>query len=118
MPLLQINSSQQEIEPSLLDHLHLTGAEILSEQLGKSIEYVMVMINCGNSLSFAQDTETPCAYLEVKNVGKLPPEKTQNLTTHLTALVTETLKIAPSRVYIEFQESERHLWGWNGKTFG
>ena len=117
MPLLQINSSQEVIDPSLLDQLHLLGSQILSEELEKSIEYVMVIINCGVSLSFAQDIQSPCVYLEVKNVGILSPEKTQSLTKRLTALTSEKLKTKPNRTYIEFQESERHLWGWNGSTF-
>ena len=87
MPLLQINSSSQEaIDPSLLDQLHLLGSQILSEIRKNRLEYVMVVLNCGVSLSFAQDIQSPCIYLEVKNVGKLSPEKTHSLTERLTAL--------------------------------
>ncbi|RLD31936.1 MAG: hypothetical protein DRI73_07875 [Bacteroidetes bacterium] len=29
----------------------------------------------------------------------------------------ETLNIPKERVYIEFSSAERHMFGWNGKTF-
>ena len=47
----------------------------------------------------------------------LDPEVTSDLACKLTDLIESTLNISPTRVYIEFQQSERHLWGWNGKTF-
>ena len=117
MPLLQINSNLPQIEPSILNEIHLSGAEILADQIGKSIEYVMVIINTNSSLSFAQDSKTSAAYLEVKNVGELDPNKTQRMSKMLSELVSKKLGICPTRIYIEFQQSERHLWGWNGATF-
>ena len=118
MPLLQINSTNKEIDQSTLSELHLSGARILADEIGKSTDYVMVIINPGKSMSFALDTETHCAYLEVKNVGCLTAEKTQRISQLLTTLVTEKLGTVASRIYIEFQESDRHHWGWNGATFG
>mgnify|MGYP003705992453 CR=1 FL=1 len=117
MPLLQINSTNKEIDQSTLSELHLSGARILAEEIGKSTDYVMVIINPGRSMSFALDINTPCAYLEVKNVGTLTAEKTQRISQLLTTLVTEKLGTVASRTYIEFQESDRHHWGWNGATF-
>lgn len=117
MPLLQLHLSDQEIEHSVKDDIHRFSARILSEEIGKSIDFVMVMLNIGCSLSFAQDSESPCAYMEIKNVGELPSDTTKRLAKRLTSLVCDELKIEPDRIYIEFQESQRHLWGWNGNTF-
>ena len=117
MPLLQIHFSDKEISSSIKEEIHQSDAKILSEEIGKSIDFVMVILHSGCSLSFAQDTQTPCAYLEVKNVGKLPGEKTQRLSNKLTSLICDKLRVRPEHIYIEFQESERHLWGWNGATF-
>ena len=102
---------------TIKEEIHQSGAKILSEEIGKSIDFVMVILHSGCSLSFAQDSQTPCAYLEVKNVGKLPGEKTQRLSNKLTSLICDKLRVRPEQIYIEFQESERHLWGWNGATF-
>ena len=57
------------------------------------------------------------AYCEVKNVGVLSPDTTNQITGFITEILSTKLKISPEQLYIEFQESERHLWGWNGKTF-
>jgi len=32
-------------------------------------------------------------------------------------LIKQQLGIDESRVYIEFSNPERHMWGWNGATF-
>ena len=117
MPLLQIKTTVEKIDKEVLEEIHRLGANILAEQIGKSTNYVMVIIDSNCSLSFAQDTVSPSAYMEVKNVGRLSPEKTQHITSKLTSLVSEKLATIPERIYLEFQESERHLWGWNGATF-
>ena len=117
MPLLQINSSKSKLSDSVMEEIHHAGALILAEATGKSISYVMVNLNLGSSLSFANDIESPCAYLEVKNVGTLSEETTHILSSKLTSMIAKTLNTEPNRIYIEFQESSRHLWGWNGKTF-
>jgi phenylpyruvate tautomerase len=117
MPLLHIQSSIKSVNEKVIQELHQTGAQILSEVLGKSTEYVMVLVNTGSSLSFAKDEQTPCAYLEVKNIGGFTPETTEKLSLRLCELVIQKLQTPASRVYIEFQNAERYLWGWNGKTF-
>jgi len=117
MPLLHIHSSSKTLNEKVIQEVHQTGAQILAELLGKSTEYVMVLVNTGRSLSFAQDDQTPCAYLEVKNIGGFTPETTEKLSQRLCELVNEKLQIPASRVYIEYQNAERHLWGWNEKTF-
>ena len=73
---------------------------------------------CFESISFALEAKTPAAYIEVKNVGKLGKDLTRKISCKITDLIHEKLGVPASRTYIEFQESERHLWGWNGKTFG
>ena len=50
-------------------------------------------------------------------MGKLDATLTDSLSNRLSSMISESLNIEKDRIYIEFQESERHLWGWNGKTF-
>ncbi len=78
----------------------------------------MVMLHLDQSMSFALDEGSDCPYLEVKNVGELKPDLTSKISSLLTDLVSSNLRVPANRVYIEFQESQRHLWGWNGGTFG
>jgi len=117
MPLLHIHSSSKTVNEKVIQEVHQTGAQILSDELGKSTEYVMVLVNTASSLSFAQDDQTPCAYLEVKNIGGFTPEITAKLSERLCKMVNQKLETSINRIYIEYQNAERHLWGWNGKTF-
>ena len=117
MPLLHIHSTSKTINEKVIQEVHQSGAQILAEVLGKSIEYVMVLVNTSSSLSFAQDDQKPCAYLEVKNIGGFTPEITEKLSLRLCEMVVQKLQTPADRVYIEYQNAERYLWGWNGKTF-
>ena len=117
MPLLQIHLITSSVAQDVLNQIHAQSADLLAEQIGKSVEYVMVLVRTDESISFAKDNDTPSAYLEVKNVGELPSDLTERLTSKLSNLINEILGVAVDRIYIEFQESARHHWGWNGKTF-
>jgi phenylpyruvate tautomerase PptA (4-oxalocrotonate tautomerase family) len=117
MPLLHIHSSSKTVNEKVIQEVHQAGAQILAEVLGKSTDYVMVLVNTASALSFAQDDQTPCAYLEVKNIGGFTPKTTEELSLRLCELVNQKLQTPANRVYIEFQNAERYLWGWNGKTF-
>lgn len=90
--------------------------EILSQELGKSKEFIVTLIHDSVAIEFGQ-SEAPCAYVEIKSVGTLSPEQTTAMSDCLCNALQRILLIPPDRIYIEFQESPRHLWGWNGKTF-
>jgi hypothetical protein len=67
-------------------------------------------------MCFAGDT-APCAYLELKSLG-LPEQRTAELSAALCGFVEEHLGVPKSRVYIEFASPPRHLFGFDGRTFG
>ncbi len=110
MPLLTISSNQKPDE-SLLKR----ASETVAAMLGKPERYVMVIINHNPQMLFAGE-EAPLAYLELKSIG-LPAERTAEFSRILCDLVSQQLQIPAERVYIEFSDAERHLWGWNGSTF-
>ena len=116
MPLLKIQVSLPSVSESSASVLQTEGSAILSEEIGKSLDFVMVVLETGASISFGGETG-PAGYLEVKNVGELPSAVTNKLAERLGALMENELSIPGERVYLEFQESERRLWAWNGKTF-
>ena len=64
---------------------------------------------------FAGDNQ-PLAYLELKSIG-LPGDRTKALSADLCQLISTELAIAPDRIYIEFHDAPRNMWGWNGSTF-
>jgi len=117
MPLLIIHCSKKAISSDLVSQIENESSRILSETLKKSTDYIMIKIAAGENIAFAQDSLTPAIYMEVKNVGEIKPATSRDLAKKLTALTHKTLEVSPERTYIEFQQSERHLWGWAGTTF-
>ena len=117
MPLLKIQLSLPEISKTSSCNVRIEGTEVLAGALGKSSDFVMVIVEEGMNASFGGNLTDPCAYLEVKNVGELSPEITGKLSRRLGELVQKEFEVPLNRIYIEFQESKRHLWGWSGKTF-
>ena len=117
MPLIIIKSSTSEISPDSRKQIHEQAEVSLSTILKKSRDYVMSILELGQSISFAGDANDPSAYIEVKNVGILSPEITEVLSKEITTIISRDLGVSPNRVYVEFQQSERHMWGWNSKTF-
>ncbi len=83
--------------------------------LGKPERYVMVALDDGAPLMFA-GSEAPAAYLRLASLG-LPGAATPELSAALCALIERELGIPADRVYIEFASPERHMWGWDGRTF-
>lgn len=114
MPLLRVVSNHpvpEADQPKLL----MTLSEAVADMLGKPEQYVMVTYEHNPAMLFAGKA-LPLAYLELKSIG-LPEERTAELSAALTKAVTAQLPVKADRVYIEFSNAHRHLWGWNGATF-
>ncbi|MFO8025546.1 phenylpyruvate tautomerase MIF-related protein [Thiohalophilus sp.] len=114
MPLLKIQSNQA-VEPARAEQLVTAASALVAGQLGKPERYVMVVLEPPTPMSFGGST-APLAYLELKSIG-LPQDKTPALSEALCGLILEQLGIDPDRVYIEFADAPRAMWGWNKTTF-
>lgn len=84
--------------------------------LGKPESYVMVLVRDQQTMSFAGNDD-PAALLELKSLG-LPELQTAVYSEQLCNLVSQQLPVPASRIYIEFSSPERHMWGWDKRTFG
>ena len=93
----------------------LEAPQLAAKIPGKPESYVMVNIEDKQTLVFAGNN-LPAAYLELKSLG-LPEAETTDLSSSLCAFINETLDIDTGRIYIEFSNAERHMWGWKGGTF-
>lgn len=114
MPLLSVTTNQAIAEtdrPRVLKQLSATVAQAL----GKPERYVMVSYSHNPDMLFGGESG-PLAYLELKSIG-LPGDRTNDLSAALADAVQAQLGIAADRVYIEFADAARHMWGWNGGTF-
>ena len=87
----------------------------VARMLGKSEQYVMVDLETNSHMLFAGDA-SPLAYLQLKSIG-LPENRTKEFSSTLCELIGNRLGIESERVYIDFIDVPRHLWGWNNGTF-
>jgi phenylpyruvate tautomerase len=114
MPLLTIQTNQP-LEPDMKTGLLKRASETVSRALGKPEQYVMVNAQSNSDMLFA-GSDKPLAYLELKSIG-LPEDRTRDLSQALCGLVHEQLGIDTNRIYIEFANADRHMWGWDSRTF-
>lgn len=114
MPLLSLESNQELTERQTAALLKDASQQI-AQQLGKPERYVMVRYQYNPTLLFAGDSR-PLAYLQLKSIA-LPQDATASLSQHLCQLLERHAQIPADRVYIEFTDVQRALWGWNGGTF-
>ena len=114
MPFLRIQTNHPLSEA---DARSLAGSSsaVVAEQLGKPERYVMTSVETNPAMLFAGN-DAPLAYLELKSIG-LPESITADLSKALCELVSSATGIAPDRIYIEFADAPRKMWGWNGGTF-
>jgi len=114
MPYLKIQTNQT----STPDHAELLlgkASQLVATALGKPEQYVMVALAPPVPMLFA-GSNAPTAYLELKSIG-LPSSLTRDLSQALCSLIENELAISKERIYIEFADAPRPMWGWNGSTF-
>lgn len=112
MPLLEITTNTK-VDNSL--NIAEQASALTADILGKPESYVMVKIQTEQTLIFAGNKE-PAAHVKLKSLG-LPEDKTADFSASICAFISEQLDINSARIYIEFANPERHMWGWNEKTF-
>ncbi|MGW8228294.1 MAG: phenylpyruvate tautomerase MIF-related protein [Gammaproteobacteria bacterium] len=114
MPYLKIQTNQTTT-PDQARALISKASQLVASELGKPEQYVMVALSPPVPMVFA-GTDAPTAYLELKSIG-LPASRTGDLSQALCTLIENQLAISKERVYIEFADAPRAMWGWNGSTF-
>jgi len=114
MPLLKIQTNVKLSDTEKHQAMARLSATTATA-LGKPERYVMVILETDIAMQFAADT-AGTVYAELKSIG-LPENQTEALSATLCASLSETLAVPGERIYIEFGNAERHMWGWNGTTF-
>lgn len=114
MPYLMIQTNQS-VDATASQALLAGASRLVASELGKPESYVMVALEDNTPMLFAGD-DAPLAYLELKSIG-LPETKTAGLSAALCGLIEESIGVSKERVYIEFADAPRAMWGWNGGTF-
>ena len=114
MPYLKIQTNSS-VPDNTSQKLMRRASALVAEKLGKSENYVMVALDPPHPMIFAAD-DAPTAFLELKSIG-LDGNQTGELSAALCDLISDELGIDKARVYIEFADAARNMWGWNGRTF-
>ncbi|HHH44215.1 MAG TPA: hypothetical protein ENK49_08760 [Gammaproteobacteria bacterium] len=114
MPLLRIQTSQA-VAADTGKGLLSKASQAVADMLGKPERYVMVSLEHNPDMLFGGSDE-PLAYLELKSIG-LPEANTAEFSRRLADLLGDELGLPADRIYIEFADAPRAMWGWNGGTF-
>ncbi len=114
MPFLKIQVNTV-LAPAQAKSLAAKASALVAAQLGKPERYVMTSIEHNPAMLFA-GTDAPLAYLELKSIG-LPESDTADASRSLCELVAGETGVDPERIYIEFSDAPRKMWGWNSSTF-
>jgi phenylpyruvate tautomerase PptA (4-oxalocrotonate tautomerase family) len=114
MPFLRIQTNAYLSEADTKS-LAAKSSALVAGQLGKPERYVMSAVETNSAMQFAGSDE-PLAYLELKSIG-LPESITADVSHALCELLAAETGISPERIYIEFADAQRKMWGWNGSTF-
>lgn len=114
MPMLKIQTNQA-VAPDRRQALVSKASQTVATLLGKPERYVMVSLEHNPAMLFG-GSDAPLAYLELKSIG-LPESKTPQLSSGLATLLHDELGLAADRIYIEFADAPRAMWGWDGATF-
>jgi phenylpyruvate tautomerase PptA (4-oxalocrotonate tautomerase family) len=112
MPLLKVQTNREVSDKKKIME---DATELLSKVLSKPTQYIMVIIEDSVEMMFA-GTNAPLAYEELKSIG-LPESHTPNISAELCRFIEDNLGVPQNRIYIEFADAKRSMFGWNGGTF-
>lgn len=111
MPLISIETNQSLTNTTSLKQISAAIANLL----GKPENYVMLKYEHNDNMLYAGNNQ-PLAHIKLKSLG-LDEEQTKRYSSEICKLIAEQFDVPRVRVYIEFSNPERHLWGWSATTF-
>ena len=114
MPYISIQTNQA-LDENRTAQLVKKASQMTADILGKPESYVMVAVQANTPMSFAGNSD-PTAYVQLKSLG-LPESSTTDFSQTICQLLHSELNISTNRIYIEFAGPDRHMWGWDNKTF-
>ncbi|WP_204102333.1 MULTISPECIES: phenylpyruvate tautomerase MIF-related protein [Spirulina sp. CCY15215] len=115
MPLIKVQSTESP-DAEKVKILLKSLSEKLAQHLGKPESYVMTAFEGNVPMTFAGSPDRVC-FLEIKSIGTMKPEQTKAMSQDFCHTISQDLGVPGDRIYIEFADAERHLWGWKGTTF-
>ena len=114
MPYFNIDTNQ-DFSSEATQEIMQKASSFLAELVGKPESFVMVSIKPGVPLIFG-GTHDPCAFVRLKSIG-LPHNRCTEFSEKICDFIQQELDVSKDRIFIDFKDLERRLFGWNGKTF-
>lgn len=114
MPYVNVRTNAALDEAAQKDLARKLSA-LASKLTGKPEQWVMAAVEGGAALAFGGSFE-PAAFVEFKSIG-LAENVCADQSAGITEFLERELGVPAARVYIEFKNLERCLFGWNGATF-
>jgi phenylpyruvate tautomerase len=114
MPYFSIDTNQT-LEASKTKEIMKKASVLIAGLVGKPESYVMVSIKPDMPLIFAE-ADDPAAFVRLKSIG-LAKDRCTEFSEKICGFILQELGIPKDRVFIDFKDLERKLFGWNGKTF-
>jgi len=115
MPLLKLETTvviTEEKQKALLAAL----SKAVAGATGKPEQYVMVTASPAAIMMSGKAADA--AFVDIRSIGGLSGDVNRKLSQEICKLLSDTLRIAPDRVYLNFSHVDAGNWGWNGSTFG
>ena len=116
MPLIQVKTTVSSPEKTEVESLLKSLSSSLAHHLGKPESYVMTAFESDVPMTFGGTTDPVC-YMEVKSIGRMNPTQTKTMSEEFCQKINQTLGVDENRIYIEFNDAQGSMWGWNGSTF-
>lgn len=114
MPYFSIETNQP-IDPAARPDLLKKTSAFIADLLGKPESFVMISIKPQTPLIFGGNDQ-PAAFVRLKSIS-LPQDRCAGFSDKICGFIQQGLNIAQDRIFIEFKDAPRNLFGWNAKTF-
>lgn len=114
MPLLTIRSAARIDDAAVGTMLSACSAK-LAELLAQPEAYVMTLFERPASMTMA-GTANPCCLVEVRSVVAFSPDQTRAVAQAFCPMLTEHLGVPANRIFLNFTDFPRTMWGFNGST--
>ncbi len=114
MPLVTIRSAAR-IDDAAVGALLSACSARLAELLAQPEAYVMTLFDRPTGMTMA-GTANPCCLVEVRSVVSFSPDQTRAIAQAFCAMLAERLGVPSERIFLNFTDFPRTMWGFNGST--
>jgi phenylpyruvate tautomerase len=114
MPLITIQGNAAVDEAEVGPMLSAFSAR-LAELLGQPEAYVMTLFERPAGMTMAGTAEA-CALVEVRSVVEFTREQTSAMAQDLSAMLGQHLGVSRDRVFLNFSNVPKAMWGFDGAT--